>query len=113
MARRKTVKKIIEEAMPGMEPVPTAPRSKAADSTTRQAAAAPGPSIAQLRQKYFGAAGDDVRERAASGADEGADDEVEVHQVRSKTAAADPVDQLGARTVIVSKKRGKIIGAQG
>ena len=114
---KKTVKKIVEESLPDMEVVESAP-TRAPDSVRQ--ATKPGPSIEDLRRKYLGldveTDGDGAttsREALAAGdEDEEAPEDVEVKKVRSKRTPADPADDPGTRTVIVSKKKG-IIGIQG
>jgi hypothetical protein len=110
-ANKKTVDQILEETMPGMQVVETPP-SAAPDAVKR--ALRPGPSMDELRRKYLGLEAEDALSRAATEPEEGEDeeDEIEVKRIRRKESPADPVDDPGPRTVIVSKKKG-IIGSQG
>ena len=106
--KTKTVNEILEETMPGMEVIENAPKptSDAIKQMLR-----PGPSMAELRRKYLGSEADE--DQSADAADlQDEEDEIEVKRVRRKDSPADPVDDPGPRTVIVSKKKG-IIGYQG
>jgi hypothetical protein len=99
---KKTARQIVEESLPDMEIVDSPPKA-AADSV--RPAAEPGASMAELRKKYLGP-------DAADEADAVAEEDVEVKQVRAKKTPADPADDPGPRTVIISKNKG-ILGSQG
>jgi hypothetical protein len=105
---KKTPKVIVEESLPDMEVAEAAP----ADTKRAAKDLKPGPSLEALRKKYLGS--DSVDESAQADGAGGADDEddVEVTKVRSKKRHADPVDDPGPRTVIISKSKG-ILGSQG
>lgn len=104
---RKTAKEIVQEQMPDMDVVEPPP---AVASDAVKGEVKPGPSMADLRRKYLGADADkDGEPELASDPDDG---DVEVKQVRPKTTPADPADDPGPRTVIVSRKKG-ILGSQG
>lgn len=102
---KKTTKDIVKEILPDMEIVDSS--SKPTPGAVRQAAK-PGAPMDKLREKYLGPASHEAA------ADSVADDEsdVEVKQVRPKKTPADPADDPGQRTVIISRKKG-IIGFQG
>jgi hypothetical protein len=105
---KKTVNQILKETMPGMEVIKTPPPATpdAVKRTLR-----PGPSMGELRRKYLGAEADEDQARGVADLQEEEDD-VEVKRVRRKQSPADPADDPGPRTVIVSKRKG-IIGDQG
>ncbi len=104
---KKTTKDIVKETLPDMEIVDSS--SKPTPDAVRQAAK-PGASMDKLREKYLGPASREAAAAADSVADDASD--VEVKQVRPKKTPADPVDDPGQRTVIISRKKG-IIGFQG
>src|SRR5690242_4419086 len=106
----KKTKEIVEEQMPDMEIVEI-PLS-APDSVRREVK--PGPSMADLRKKYLGEEVDEneVDEAVAPEAASADVGDVEVSTVRPKRSPADPADDPGPRTVIISKKRG-MLGSQG
>jgi hypothetical protein len=129
---KKTAKEIIDESLPDLEVV-EATESPMEDAS--RLATAPGPSLDQLREKFMGNAptianrGDssstsrleELQQRFRGGSQQmtasdnvpaAAPSDVEVVQVRSKKTPADPVDDPGQRTVIISKSQG-IIGSQG
>lgn len=111
---KKTAKEIVAEALPEMEIVePATPAAPAASATadTARGGTRPGPSMAELRKKYLGtdAAEDDADEVEPAEGDEA---DIEVVQVRPKKTPADPAEDPGKRTLIISKKKG-IIGSQG
>lgn len=120
---KKTAKQIVEQTMRGMEILEQAPTS-ASDSVRRDLR--PGPSMADLRKKFLG---EDAKSDGHSGtnsnaaADREATDavvktrgkkssDVEVLKVRQKRTAADPADDPGIRTVIISPEKG-MLGSQG
>lgn len=120
---KKTAKQIVEQTMRGMEIVEQAPTS-APDSVRRDLR--PGPSMAELRKKFLGEeAKSEVHSepKSKAAADREATDavgktrgkksnNVEVVKVRQKRTAADPADDPGIRTVIVSPEKG-MLGSQG
>lgn len=109
---KKAAKQVVEEEMPGMEIVknpPVVPQDLLRHDLR------PGASIADLRKKYLGPDALDDEEAhgvLAASASNAEEDEVEVVKVRPKHTPADPADDPGVRTVIVSKKGG-ILGCQG
>ena len=107
-AVNKTPEDIVKECLPDMEIVDLSSRTK---QDTPRSPAKPGASMDRLREKYLGSA---APQKSDFAADSRAPDEqdVEVRQVRPKKTPADPIDDPGPRTVIISKKKG-IIGFQG
>ncbi|MBB4637503.1 hypothetical protein [Longimicrobium terrae] len=107
----KSIKQIVEDEMPDVEIVeePTTTRNKGASLRVRA-----GASIAELRKKYLG---DDYGEELfalSADSNDHADDEddIVVKNIKAKRSPADPADDPGPRSVIVSRTRG-IIGLQG
>jgi hypothetical protein len=110
---RKTTRQIVEEQLPAMEMMPATRTAAAAAADVAGSGVKPGPSISQLRKKYLGSAandGDDAEEDEIEAAQANAD--IDIALVRSKTTLADPADDPGPRTVIISKNRG-MLGSQG
>ena len=102
---KKSTKKIVKRKLPEMDIVQ---KAQAPARRSIQPAAAPGPSMAELRRKFLGEDAVDAE------SDKAVPDEqdVEVVKVKTKRMPSDPVDDPGPRTVIVSKKKG-IFGVQG
>lgn len=99
----------IKQAFPEAEVVET-PATNADSPSLMPKPERPGASIDELRAKFLGP---DAAATPESSADaEDADDEVEVARIRPKQSPADPVDDLGPKTVITSKNRGPL-GSQG
>jgi hypothetical protein len=108
---RNAAKQIVEESMPHLQVVEQPPAAQGAAADAARKGTKPAPSMAALKRKLGGAPQADAT--AAGAADAlGAADDVEVFQVRNKQASADPADDPGPRTVIVSKKKG-MQGGQG
>jgi hypothetical protein len=107
---RKSVEQFVEDKLPDLELVdqPFKVEKRAA------ARARPGASILELRKKYLGDNyGEELFALSADSIEHhDDDDDVVVKHVRAKSSPADPADDPGARTVIVSRTKG-IIGAQG
>jgi hypothetical protein len=112
-ARRPTIEKALGEMLAAVEPAYEA-------SAARAVVEGEQPSrLEELRRQFQGPAVRKTRPRRAKGAEDqsAADqatgpDEIEVVRVAPRRAPADPVDDPGPRTIIVSKNQG-IIGAQG
>ncbi|MGL4553273.1 MAG: hypothetical protein ACRC33_19075 [Gemmataceae bacterium] len=109
---KKSAKEVVRESLPDLEVVEKPAAAKAAADSARRATT-PGPSMADLRKKYLGADAEDegVTGRGADSVPEDEED-VDVVRVRPKQRSADPADDPGPRTVIISKKKGPL-GAQG
>ncbi len=107
---KKSVKEILAEVMPEMEIV-EGQRSKPADAADE--ASSPGPSLAELRRKYLGFDAEESAAHKAKAADAPAADDVVVAQVRPKAAASDSNTPSTPKTVVVSRKTGKVIARQG
>ena len=124
MAVERDIREILRQALPEMEILEAAePAARGvADSfglaSSRGARAEvpqPGASLSDLRRKYLGTADltasnlgvhEDVRDGEAD------NDDIVVTRLRARRSAADPADDPGPRTVIVSKKQG-LVGSQG
>lgn len=105
---KKTPKEIVEESLPDMEVV----EEEVVPDAVARADVKPGPSIEALRRKYLGddAVAGAPQDAAVEG--EADEDDIEVKKVRSKKRHADPADDPGPRTVIISKSKG-LLGSQG
>ena len=107
MAKKKSVKEIVHEQLPGFR-VATPTAARAADAAVQVDAASR--SLDALKRKYLGQhAGLD---EAAYGAADGNDD-IEIVAVEPVNPASDEETPSRPKTVVVSKKAGKIIGEQG
>jgi hypothetical protein len=107
---KKTVQQIVEDELPDLEVVEEPLEvEKRASPRVR-----PGASIAELRKKYLGEDyGEELFALSADSTEHGEDDDdIVVKRVRPKRTSADPADDPGPRTVIVSRTKG-IIGLQG
>ncbi len=122
MAVERDIREILRQALPEMEILETTdPAARGvADSFasarhTGAAGARPGVSLSDLRRKYLGtadmaASNPGVHEDVQDG--EPDNDYIVVTRLRARRSAADPADDPGPRTVIVSKKQG-LMGSQG
>ena len=119
--QKKWARDAAAQSLPDLEVVQKSKKPSGSTIRTPEKPQKPGASIQALRRKYLGNevargtnAADDRSARGVECDDDDDDDDknVEVVRVRSKTSAADPADDLGERTLIVSKKNG-IIGSRG
>lgn len=123
MAVERDIREILRQALPEMEileaaePAARGVADSLASATSRGARAErpqPGASLSDLRRKYLGAAVADSNPGVHGDVQDGEadNDDLVVTRLRARRSAADPVDDPGPRTVIVSKKQG-LVGSQG
>ena len=112
MAKKKSVKEIVHEQLPGFR-VATPTAAREADATAQVDAASS--SLDALKRKYLGqhAGLDEAVYGAADGNDDNSNDDIEIVAVEPVNPASDEETPSRPKTVVVSKKAGKIIGEQG